>query len=474
MERHQTLRHAVQWSYDLLDDDEKALLDRCSVFAGGFDLAERLRGWRIPTTSSPTLDLLDALVRKSLLVADRSAGRTRYSMLETIRQFAEEQLVARGEATQVRTAHARYFAGPRSRRHGAVGQSRQREAYDWFAAELPTCAPRFAGPPTTATSTWPRTIAVYASFLGYMAENYEPIAWAEELIEPARAIDHPRLAALYVLASQCYMAGRPEAAVHYGEAGQAVVSLRGNNVRFGIQGWLGGGYTFTGQPERAVRWCRAELARDRDTHTLSRASLILALATAGESEAAMTEAQGLVEAAEERENPCVLSYALLACGFALRTTDPDRALDTLRRGLAIAEASGNRSTETSLAGSLCRLEAEQGDPKIAVAYFPVAIRNYHDSGNTTAIKVPLAVLASFLDRLGIYEPAAVLIGYALTPVTAGWIPRIKRTIVHLRDVLGDQTYEALARKGEAMTIAAIVAYAYDQIDQARAALEQLP
>ena len=53
------------------------------------------------------LDLLDALVRKSLLVADRSAGRTRFSMLETIRQFAEEQLVARGEAPR--------RSGPRTR-----------------------------------------------------------------------------------------------------------------------------------------------------------------------------------------------------------------------------------------------------------------------------------------------------------------------------------------------------------------------
>ena len=54
-----------------------------------------------------TLDLLDALVRKSLLVADRSSGRTRFSMLETIRQFAEEQLAACGSATEARTAHAR-------------------------------------------------------------------------------------------------------------------------------------------------------------------------------------------------------------------------------------------------------------------------------------------------------------------------------------------------------------------------------
>ena len=94
LERHQTLRHAVQWSYDLLDDDEKSLLARCSVFAGGFDLRRRLRGGRTPMTTSPPWTVLDALVRKSLLVADRSSGRTRFSMLETIRQFAEEQLVA--------------------------------------------------------------------------------------------------------------------------------------------------------------------------------------------------------------------------------------------------------------------------------------------------------------------------------------------------------------------------------------------
>ena len=62
------------------------------MFAGGFDLAAACA-----VTGSDdefaTLDLLDALVRKSLLVADRSSGRTRFSMLETIRQFAEEQLV---------------------------------------------------------------------------------------------------------------------------------------------------------------------------------------------------------------------------------------------------------------------------------------------------------------------------------------------------------------------------------------------
>ena len=122
LERHQTLRHAVQWSYDLLDEDEQTLLNRCSVFAGGFDLAGAcaVAG---SDDEFATLDLLDALVRKSLLVADRSSGRTRFSMLETIRQFAEDQLAADGQAEETRAAHARYFASLRSRRARPVGQS---------------------------------------------------------------------------------------------------------------------------------------------------------------------------------------------------------------------------------------------------------------------------------------------------------------------------------------------------------------
>jgi len=98
LERHHTLRHAMAWSYDLLDDTEKTVLDRCSVFAGGFDLQSACAvAGSDDLDEYAILEVLDALVRKSLLVADRSSGRTRFSMLETIRQFAEEQLAAHGE-----------------------------------------------------------------------------------------------------------------------------------------------------------------------------------------------------------------------------------------------------------------------------------------------------------------------------------------------------------------------------------------
>jgi hypothetical protein len=75
-------------------------------------------------------------------------------------------------------------------------------------------------------------------------------------------------------------------------------------------------------------------------------------------------------------------------------------------------------------------------------------------------------------RLGRYEPAAIIAGFALSPLSAAAIPELGTAIAHLREVLGDQTNESLARKGEVMTTGAIATYAYDQIDQARAELER--
>ena len=79
-----------------------------------------------------------------------------------------------------------------------------------------------------------------------------------------------------------------------------------------------------------------------------------------------------------------------------------------------------------------------------------------------------------LGRLGRYEAAAVVIGNAaLSPLTSVANREITTTMTHLQENLGAQTYESLARKGATTTPAAMVRYAYEQIDQARAALEQL-
>jgi len=470
LERHHTLRHAMAWSYDLLDDTEKTVLDRCSVFAGGFDLQSACTvAGSDDLDEYAILEVLDALVRKSLLIADRSSGRTRFSMLETIRQFAEDQLVAGGQATAVRAAHARYFAGREADIMALWDSPRQREAYSWFTTEFANLRTAFRWAADHGDLDVAAAVATYAGILGICVDNYEPITWTEEVIERARA-DHPRLAFLYVIASQCWRPGRIEAAVRYCDAGQLIISSGSHEVPFGLEGGLGVAYQAIGQPQRCVEWCRAQLAYGRDTHTFTRACLVNALMLAGCSQEARTATNGLVDAAEATHNPYVLSFALWAHAYAFRDADPVPALEALRRGLVIARDSGNRFNESHLAVFMSVLEAEHGDPLTALDYVALAIRNFQDAGDTALMRTSLAVLAAFSDRLGRHEPAATIAGFAIDPFTSAALPEINTLIAHLRDVLGDQTYESLARKGETMTTAAMATYAYNQIDQARTEL----
>ena len=102
----------------------------------------------------------------------------------------------------------------------------------------------------------------------------------------------------------------------------------------------------------------------------------------------------VVEAAEAAANPMSLAFALYADGFAFREVDPARALDAVRRGLIIAQDSGNRLSETQLALTLGRLAADHSDIASAFDHLTLAIRNTHDAGDTTNIKNPLAAVAA--------------------------------------------------------------------------------
>lgn len=468
LSRHQTLRHAVAWSYDLLSDDEKVLLDRCSVFTGGFDLQSAC-AVADSGDEYAVLDHLDALVRKSLLAADRSSVHTRYSMLETIRQFAEDQLATSGEVTEVRNRHARYFADKEIEVTALWDSPRQRQAYDWFNTELPNLRTAFRWAAENGDLDTATAITTYAMLFGALLENYEPLAWGEELIEPARAVDHPRLANLYLNVSQCYWTGRFEEAVTYADAAWGLFRSGRYEVAI-IEGTLGSTYLSVGQPERAVEWCRAQTERGPDTHTLVRSMLVIALTMAGKSEEAKAAATGIIEAAEATHNPWALANALYTFGYVFAESDPPTALDALRRGLVIAHDSGSRLTESLIATMLARLETEHGDPLAALDYITSAVANFYDSGNIAYIQFALAILAVFFDRLGHLQPAATIAGYALNVFTTTASFQLSTVIDHLRNVLGDETYESLAHKGKTMTASDIVAYAYDQIEQARAAL----
>ena len=469
LERHQTLRHAVQWSYDLLDDDEQTLLNRCSVFAGGFDLAgaSAVAG---SEDEFSTLDLLDALVRKSLIVADRSTERSRFSMLETIRQFAEDQLATGGLAEETRAAHARYFASLEAGVVALWDSPRQREAYDWFTTELANLRIAFRWAADHDDLDTAAAIAVYA-YVGPLVEQYEPAVWAEELIEPAKAVNHRRLATLYIVACQCCWVGRTDSAIRYSECGQQLIGdERFDGFPLHCEASLGSPYIAPGLPERWAKAVRRLLQHTDDTHGHARAALIMALSLAGAHDEAIALTDGLVALAESTHNPFSLSQVLVAVALAYRYADPQKALESLRRALEVAQSSGNRFIESHIAVTLAPLEAQHGSPEAALDYLRLAIRNYLDSGNIATARSPLANLASLLCRLGHHGPAATIADFADDPLTRIAFSEITTTITHLREVLGDDGYESLAQVGSAMNNAEMANYALEQIDLARARL----
>src|SRR4029079_967814 len=106
--RHRTLREAMDWSFDLLADDERRLLGRLSVFAGSVALRAVARVC-LAGDQSAALDLMTRLIEVSLVVAREQAVGMRYELLETVRQYAAEQLSGSGDMESTREAHARYY-----------------------------------------------------------------------------------------------------------------------------------------------------------------------------------------------------------------------------------------------------------------------------------------------------------------------------------------------------------------------------
>ncbi len=109
--RHRTLQSALDWSHDLLSDQERTLFRRLSVFAGGFSLdAVEAVCSRADLGVGAILALLGSLVDKSLVIAaGEPSGRIRFRMLETVHQFAREQLTGRGETERLDRLHCEFF-----------------------------------------------------------------------------------------------------------------------------------------------------------------------------------------------------------------------------------------------------------------------------------------------------------------------------------------------------------------------------
>ncbi len=476
LERHQTLQHAVQWSYDLLTDDERVLLNHCSVFAGGFDLNAAVQVCRGNVADEyAVLELLDSLVRKSLVVADQSGGAARYTLLETIRQFAEDQLAASGTGDDTRDRHARHFAVEADANFERWASPRQREAYVWLDTELANLRAAFRWTVERNDLDNAAIIANKGASVATWMQSFEPVGWAEELLDAARTQHHRSLMQLYANATLCCYVGRLDDAVRYSEAGWTIIDDPDYDAA--PYGWdillLSTAHILAGRLDRVVELSAACIERSGDPLVIGRGGVVWALAHMGRLDEAIALADDAAAAAEATGIPMCIAYALNCCATAFAELDPVRALIARRRALVVAHDSNNRMWEAISARELASMEAVHGDPRTGLKSFHDVIDSFHQSGAAANLVATFASLAEFFDRIERPSAAATLYGASGHDAFAmALVPRLPLVADHLREVLGAAIFDDLAREGAAMDRSQVVQYAHAEIQRARDELGQ--
>jgi predicted ATPase/DNA-binding CsgD family transcriptional regulator len=466
--RQHTLRHVVDWSYDLLTDDERDLLRSTSVFAGGFDLAS-IGAVVEGRDEVEVLGHLDSLVRKSLVVADHSAARTRYRLFETIRQFAEDRLSETGALERTRDRHAVHFGREAAARWEHWDGPGWRDAVDWVDVELGNLRAGFRWSAGRGQLDVATDIAAHAALMGFSVQLFETLSWAEELLPAATAADVRRLPRLYTAAGYACFAGRAEAArAHAHRATELETDARYDPCEPGYAAFIEAlGQVYCGNLDRYVELTGMVAHRYGQGRGYALASYVDGLQASGRVDEALELAEESVAIARERGNPYWISYALWIAGLAFSKADAPRALAAWDEGVAFVRGHRVQFFEGFLARDLARLHASDGEPDAALVLFSEAITAFHRAGNVPQLIITLASVPALLVQLGRSEPAATLLGaMSREPSSFHHVPELSDIGSRLSAELGERA-QALAATGAAMDLNDAAGYARQEIDIAR-------
>jgi predicted ATPase/DNA-binding CsgD family transcriptional regulator len=222
--RQRTLRASVEWSHDLLTPSERTVLRRLSVFAGGFTLDAAERVCSDETLDQiDVLDLVSQLVDKSLVALD-DTHEERYRMLETIRRFAEEQLLEVGEMPAVRDRHLSFFEQYAEQHATDLARTADPSLLDRFDADRDNLSAAIGWALDTSAADRALALCVHLVFAWVLRGRYwDGQAWLRRALATAEHGIHPaRARALQALAQVSLVAMDVENAFGYSHAQEAV------------------------------------------------------------------------------------------------------------------------------------------------------------------------------------------------------------------------------------------------------------
>ena len=497
VERHQTLRAAIDWSYELLSEAQQRLLARLTVFAGGCTLeaAEAVCAGG-PVDSASVWELIAALVARSLVVAEDQGAETRYRLLETIRQYGEERLDEHGETAELRHRHAEYYAGLAASLGERMVSPGQVEAVTRLAAEQENVVRAMntaidAGdielafrllcsvPPAEAQLGFGFQLAPEPA-LGLPGAEEHPQYPVGLAIAAFRAAGHGDLRAGKQWCDEALAAER-RLGTHPDGSVDARVHAARANLSVAVGDWRGGALN----GERAAEIYR-QAGRLADTaRTLSAAAGCHALA--GDPDAAIPLATEALALAREVAVPIHIVMCLGALANALADRDPQRAQSLLREGLDISATVHHESTVQLTQAVL--VAAHLGDTRLTLELAARAVPRLHWVGNGPQLAGILNVVAwatagAEPDAAAVLQGAARRLTLAAVSVrepssseparqarsdtgsAGGLISEVRREATrHLSESLGEVRLRERRAEGEAMGTDQAVAHALSIIDR---------
>jgi excisionase family DNA binding protein len=470
--RQQTLRATIAWSYSLLPAEEQARFRQLAVFTGSFDAHAAEQVWNttcdlgltgpqapvisffrqsagIPPTWQPfpreapqpgILASLHALVDKSLLHAGYAPdGEPTYHLLETIREFASEQLAVSGEEVQYRNRHAAYFLGIAAEAARGYHTAREPWTFAQIARHLDNLhealrwTRRDGGGDDGIRAAMQLANALFWFWYvrGHLNEGWQ---WYQQIIHDPRAAAWP--AAL----AEC-MAAAGHMAVRQLMSEDAQVLLHDALDRLHHLGDEAGaacarcglGYAALqndGDPVAAIAFLREALAQNPDTHTWMRAATLNAL-----------------------------TFSLLALG------EHEQAAISAEETLALSRADGDQQGTGATLVTIGLMARDRGDLANALQVFREALTYYQGVDDRANICICLEAIAGVLIALGQAAHGAWLLGAMSTlrprvgmPVPVNEAPRLEQDIAAARLALPLDVFTAAWEAGAAATFQEILAH----------------
>ena len=474
--RHRTLRAAMDWSFDLLGEAERAILPRLAVFSGSFTLeaAEAVTAGP-PVERRDVLDLLSHLVERSLLMAEDHPTEARFRMLETIRDYAQERLAESGEAAERYGAHVAWFARlAEQARNAFLSGAIQPEWVARLAADQDNlrAALRWAHEDPNGTEAELTLASSLWRFWEVRGDLEEGSSWLERALE--------RLGGEVTARRAAALTGAGVLAAHRGDYARAAAF---HEASLAIQREIG-------DPRAVAAACnnvasvaieRSDFERARvlymEARDLTRelgepawtgytlinlADLTARMGETDEAARLFSESIGLFEETGDQWGVAHASSRLALA--ARRSGDLDTARERFEAALAVHRSFGDRHAEARILANLADVAADGGDLAEAERLYQESLALRTELGDRVG-------MASVIERLaGVAEDrperAAALIGGAAAlreaigaPLSTAGVARVDQFLAGLHRAIGERPVEEAVAAGRSATLAATLARA---------------